>query len=74
MRTFPKIRLRISNHSTPQAVQAVRNGEVDFAVVSTPAEAEAPLNIVELESFREILVGGRHLHRAGKPDPELEGN
>lgn len=56
---FPKIRLRISNHSTPQAVQAVRNGEVDFAVVSTPAEVEAPLNIVELESFREILVGGR---------------
>ena len=56
---FPKIRLRSSNHSTPQAVQAVRNGEVDFAVVSTPAEAEAPLNIVELESFREILVGGR---------------
>lgn len=56
---FPRIRLRISNHSTPQAVQAVRNGEVDFAVVSTPAEAEAPLNIVELEPFREILVGGR---------------
>ena len=56
---FPRIRLRISNHSTPQAVQAVRNGEVDFAVVSTPAEAEAPLSIVELESFREILVGGR---------------
>ncbi len=56
---FPKIRLRISNHSTPQAVQAVRNGEVDFAVVSTPAEVDAPLNIVELESFREILVGGR---------------
>lgn len=56
---FPKIRLRISNHSTPQAVQAVRNGEVDFAVVSTPAVADAPLNIVELEQFREILVGGR---------------
>ena len=56
---FPRIRLRISNHSTPQAVQAVRNGEVDFAVVSTPAEVDAPLNIVELEPFREILVGGR---------------
>lgn len=56
---FPRIRLRISNHSTPQAVQAVRNGEVDFAVVSTPAEVDAPLNMVELEPFREILVGGR---------------
>ncbi len=30
---YPGIRLRISNHSTPQAVQAVKNGEVDFAVV-----------------------------------------
>lgn len=27
---YPGIRLRISNHSTPQAVQAVRNGEVDL--------------------------------------------
>ena len=33
---YPGIRLRISNHSTPQAVQAVRNGEVDFAIVTTP--------------------------------------
>ena len=37
---YPGIRLRISNHSTPQAVQAVRNGEVDFAIVTTPAEVE----------------------------------
>ena len=38
---YPGIRLRISNHSTPQAVQAVKNGEVDFAIVSTPAEIES---------------------------------
>ena len=35
---YPGIRLRLSNHSTPQAIQAVKNGEVDFAVVTTPAE------------------------------------
>ena len=29
--TFPGIRLKIYNHSTPQAVQAVKNGEIDFA-------------------------------------------
>ena len=34
---YPGIRLRISNHSTPQALQAVKNGEVDFAIISTPA-------------------------------------
>ena len=56
---YPGIRLRISNHSTPQAIQAVKSGEVDFAVVTTPAEAEAPLRSIPLLSFRELLVGGR---------------
>ena len=56
---YPGIRLRISNHSTPQAVQAVKNGEVDFAVISTPAEVEPGLKLVELMPFYEILVGGR---------------
>lgn len=56
---YPGIRLRISNHSTPQAVQAVKNGEVDFAVVTTPAEVEPGLKMVELKPFYEVLVGGK---------------
>ena len=56
---YPGIRLRISNHSTPQAVQAVRNGEVDFAIITTPAEVENGLKMVELMPFYEVLVGGR---------------
>ena len=31
---YPHVRLRISNHSTPQAIQALENGLVDFAAVS----------------------------------------
>lgn len=56
---YPGIRLRISNHSTPQAVRAVLSGEVDFAVVTTPTTARPPLRVIPLGSFREILVGGR---------------
>ena len=56
---YPGIRLRLSNHSTPQAIQAVKNGEVDFAVVTTPAEVSAGLKLVELEPFYEVLVGGK---------------
>ena len=56
---YPGIRLRISNHSTPQALQAVKNGEVDFAVITTPAEVESGLKMVELKPFYEVLVGGR---------------
>ena len=56
---YPGIRLRISNHSTPQAIQAVKNGEVDFAVVTTPTGAEGELKKVDLMPFNEILVGGK---------------
>lgn len=55
----PRIRLKLHNHSTPQAIRAVKNGEIDFAVVSTPVRAEAPLKEVLLESFQEVLVGGK---------------
>lgn len=58
-KTYPGIRLKIYNHSTPQAVRAVRNGEIDYAIVSTPTNAEAPLREVQIQPFQEILVGGR---------------
>ena len=40
-------------------MQAVKNGEVDFAVISTPAEVESGLKMVELKPFYEVLVGGK---------------
>ena len=54
---YPGIRLRILNHSTPQAIQAVREGVVDFAVVTTPLKAKKPLKSISLMEFQEIVVG-----------------
>ena len=51
---YPGIRLKIYNHSTPQAIEAVRSGKVDFAVVSTPAAVEMPLKAVMLQPFQEF--------------------
>ncbi len=56
---YPGIRIKLYNHSTPQAVQSVKSGEVDFAVVTTPTKVSEPLKEVELETFREVLVGGK---------------
>ena len=63
LRTFhmehPGIRLKIYNHSTPQAVRSIKNGEIDFAVVSTPTNATAPLKEIHVKAFQDILVGGK---------------
>ena len=37
----------------------MKNGEVDFAIVSTPAEVEPGLKMIELKPFYEVLVGGK---------------
>ena len=54
---YPHVKLRISNHSTPQAIQALENGLVDFAVITTPIALKKPLQRIPLFSFREILLG-----------------
>lgn len=69
---YPGIRLKLYNHSTPQAIKAVKNGIIDFAVVSTPAEVEAPLKMVKLSSFKEILVGGNTFTALGSQQLSLK--
>ena len=37
-RRYPGVQIRVSNHSTPQAIAALQEGLVDFALVTTPLE------------------------------------
>ena len=67
----PGIRLKIYNHSTPEAVDAVKNGLVDFAVVSSPVYADSSLKTVVLHSFQEILVGGTTFTALGSQELSL---
>lgn len=56
---YPGVRLKIWNHTTPQAIQAVKTGEVDLAVVTSPVRLENSLRQVCLQTFHEILVAGK---------------
>lgn len=53
---YPKIKLKISNHSTPQAIDAIKNGFADIAVVTTPTLPSAMTEEITLRKFREIAV------------------
>ena len=56
---YPGVGLKIHNYSTPQAIRAVENGEIDFALTTTPTNIEEPLKEIRLKDFQEILIGGR---------------
>lgn len=57
--SYPGVKIKIMNHSTPQAIRSLKSGEIDFAVVTTPLDKEGAMNEVQLREFREILVGGK---------------
>lgn len=56
--TYPNIRVRIQNHLTNQAIESVKQGLVDFAVVASPADVPAALKSYSLMRFQDILIGG----------------
>lgn len=58
-RSYPGVHIQITNHSTPQAVTAVRSGLVELAVVTTPTGLDRPLIEVPLREFQDILIAGQ---------------
>ena len=55
---YPHELLQISNHSTPQAVSALKHGLVDLAVVTTPTGDSELITSREIYEIREIPVCG----------------
>ena len=55
---YPHVRLKISNHSTPQAIASLESGLVDFAIVTTPLSVQKQFQKISLVLSREILIAG----------------
>lgn len=66
-RLHPNVSLKISNHTTPQAVEALKNGLADLAVVTTPLTPEDGLRFRRLRSVRERAVCAGFPELYGRP-------
>ena len=70
---YPGVRIKISNHSTPQALSRLRSGLVDIAIVTTPLDVGNDLIEKELKPFYEIPVGGESFaHLCSKDEISLK--
>lgn len=54
---YPKVRIKIHNHTTPEILKNLAHGRLDFAVVTAPIEVSGQFLCDDLMVFREILVG-----------------
>lgn len=69
---YPKVRIKIHNHTTPQILRSLAYGKLDLAVVTTPFESSGQLVSKRLTGFREILVGGAQYEKAGSVPWDLQ--
>ena len=54
----PKIRIVVSNAPTPETLASLRNGKIDFGVVSTPFDSGG-MQVEEVREIEDIFVAGR---------------
>lgn len=66
---YPAVRLKIRNDTALQVLRTLRNGQIDFAVVTMPpSPLERSLKRTDLKPFRDILAGGtRFAELMGRP-------
>jgi len=55
---YPGVKIKIENNATTKAIEELKSGLVDFAVVSTPADVAKPLKLTHIKPFRDILIAG----------------
>ena len=58
---YPGVHLRISNHSTPQAVAALHETTADFAVITTPVTLSPSLTQTIVKEIREVPICAREI-------------
>ena len=53
---YPGIKIKISNHSTPQALKTLKEGLADFAIVTEPFDLPANIGAKAIRSIKEVAV------------------
>ena len=54
-KVYPNVKFRLANLNSPQAMEAVKNGVADFAVVTLHEKADTIYRIRTIRDFRESL-------------------
>lgn len=70
--SYPKIRIKIHNHATPEIVKSLIGGNLDAAVLTAPFEIPKSFQVKKLMEFQEILVGGTQYEALGEKKQKLE--
>ncbi len=55
---FPRIKVRVTNAPTPDTLEHLRLGRIDFGVVSEPFETKPDMEVIRIRKIQDIFVAG----------------
>lgn len=56
---YPDIKVTVANAPTPETLKLLREGRIDFGVVSTPFDGEPGLSAEPVREIEDVFVAGR---------------
>ena len=57
-RSYPNIKVTVTNAPTPETLLHLQDGRIDFGVVSTPVNSRHPWNLKPVKEIEDVFVAG----------------
>lgn len=55
---YPDIKVTVTNAPTPQTIEHLKEGRIDFGIVSNPFETEPHLHVLPVREIQDVFVAG----------------
>ena len=55
---YPNVKIRVTNGPTPETVKALRAGEIDFGIVTTPVISDKWMTVTPVRKIQDCFVAG----------------
>ena len=55
---FPKIKVMVTNAPTPETLDYLYGGKIDFGIVSEPFDSKSDISVVKVKEIHDIFVAG----------------
>ena len=65
---YPGVHLSITNNPTPRTLEALKNGRLDFCVVSEPVEDDDDIAFIPVRKIRDIAAAAPGIEKRLSPD------
>ncbi|ROR27346.1 DNA-binding transcriptional LysR family regulator [Mobilisporobacter senegalensis] len=56
--SYPKIKVTVTNAPTPETIEYLYAGKIDFGIVSTPFDVKPEITVTKVKEIEDIFIGG----------------